>query len=371
MRFIALLSALLFSLCSFAQNYYLFVGTYTTGKSEGIYVYRFNASTGDAEKVSTASTKNPSYLAIGNGGKYLYAVNEVGNGGQGDVSAFAFDKASGKLQFINKQQSGGADPCYISAYKNGKWLVVANYSGGNLAALPIKADGSIDPVAQVIRHEGSSINKDRQEKAHVHMTEFSPDQHFLFTPDLGMDKVMIYSFNPASAQPLAAAMDSFISVEPGSGPRHLAFHPKKPYAYLIEELSGTVEAFHYNNGKLKQFQRISSHPADYKGTKGSADIHISPDGKFLYASNRGDANSIAIYGIDSANGKLHLKGIQSTMGKAPRNFVIEPTGHYLLAANQDSDNVVIFKINTETGLLTATGKQLSIPNPVCLKLLKN
>ncbi len=253
---------------------------------------------------------------------------------------------------------------------NRKWAVVANYSGGSLSALPIQADGSLAPAAQVIQHYGRGADSMRQEKAHVHSAFFTPGDHFILSADLGMDKIMIYHFNANAMQPLSDAKDSFVSVLPGSGPRHLAFHPAKPYVYAIEELSGTVEVYSYSNDRLTHKQRISSNPADFKGNKGSADIHVSPNGRFLYASNRGDANTIAIYAIDTATGKLQIKGFQPVLGKHPRNFIIDPAGHFLLVANRDTDNIVVFRIDDETGLLKATGIQIDIPNPVCLKLLK-
>jgi 6-phosphogluconolactonase len=369
MRFISLVSALLLSLCSFGQQFYLFIGTYTAGKSKGIYVYEFNAATGRAKPVSTVFSKNPSYLALSADGNYVYAVNE---GGQpGGVSAFSFDKTKGELQLLNQQSSGGADPCYVSINKASQWVVVANYSGGSLSALPVRSDGRLDSPSQLIQHTGSGADTQRQEKPHVHSVVFSPDEHFLYAADLGIDKETIYHFDPAKQQPLEATKDSFVSIVPGSGPRHFVFHPAKPWAYLIDELSGTVDAFIYDSstGNLEHFQRVSSHPAKYTGGKGSADIHISPDGKFLYASNRADANSIAIYSIDPADGKLQIKGFQSTMGNHPRNFIIDPTGHFLLVANKNTDNIVIFKINPQTGLLKANGTQIKIPSPVCLKML--
>ena len=362
--------ALILHLSGFSQDYYLFIGTYTNGNSKGIYVYQFNAATGHFKSISEISSKNPSYLAISPNGKYLYAVNENGSTTAGSVSAFSFDKSKGQLELLNQQSSGGADPCYITENNSAQWIFVANYSGGSLAALPVRPDGKIDSAAQIIQQEGKGVITERQEMAHVHSTVLSPDQHYLFTADLGNDREYIYRFDPGKKQPLTAAKDSFVTLRPGSGPRHFTFHPTKPFAYLINELSGTVDAFDYANGQLDQIQEISSHPADFKGEKGSADIHVSPDGRFLYATNRGDANSIAIYSIDQANGKLKLAGIQSTMGKHPRNFMIDPTGHFLLIANRDSDNIVIFTINSKTGLLTATGEQISIPNPVCLKMLK-
>lgn len=368
MRLTLLVSFLLLSLFGFAQKYYLFAGTYTDGDSKGIYVYQFNAATGEAVPVSTASTENPSYLALAPGGQYLYAVNETHGAKPGGVSAFAFDKATGQLKFLDKQESGGDDPCYVSVDAKRKWVMVANYSGGNLSALPVRDDGSVGALTQSIQHSGKGANPQRQGKPHVHSVVFSPDEHFLLAADLGMDKLSVYNFNAnAITQPLEPS-DSGVNIQPGSGPRHISFYPGKPYVYLMNELAGAVDVFRYTNGKLTPFQRISSLPEGYSGAMGSADIHIAPGGKFLYASNRGDANSIAIYSIDQA-GKLHIKGFQSTLGTTPRNFMIDPTGHWLLVANQKSNNVVIFRIDPKTGLLKPAGKQIGIPSPVCLKML--
>jgi 6-phosphogluconolactonase len=374
MRFIFFTAFLLFSLTGFSQQFYLFVGTYTEGSfknddSKGIYVYKFDGATGDLSPVSTAAADNPSYLAIAPGGKFLYAVNETDGAKPGGVSAFSFDKKTGQLKFINKQPSIGDDPCYITVDGHRKWALVANYGGGNLSALPIGADGALGAPTQTIQHTGSGPNKDRQEKPHVHSTILSPDEKYLLVCDLGLDKLFVEQFNYQAAQkPLTPAADSIVAVDPGAGPRHTCFHPGKPYVYLINELKGTVDVFHYTHGELKQLQQLSSHPAGYSGNIGSADIHISPNGKFLYASNRGDANSLAIYTIDPATGKLTLKGFQSTLGKTPRNFMIDPTGHWLLAANQNGRNVVVFRIDQQTGMLTDTGKKIELPAPVCLKM---
>ncbi|HUB62791.1 MAG TPA: lactonase family protein [Puia sp.] len=374
MRYYLLTLLLLLSFSGFSQQYYLFVGTYTEGSpasrgSKGIYVYRFDAATGDATPVSTAMTDNPSYLAIALGGRFVYSVNETHGTEPGGVSAFSFDKASGKLTFIDKQASGGADPCYISVDARRKWALVANYSGGNLSALPIGADGSLHPLTELIQHTGVGPVKDRQEKAHVHSTILSPDQRYLVVADLGMDELSVLRFDHAAVKkPLTPAPDPIVKIQPGYGPRHTTFCPGKPYAYLINELSGMVDAFHYANGKFTLLQAISAHPAGYTGTIGSADIHVSADCRFLYASNRGDANNIAIFAINAATGKLTWKGVVPTQGSTPRNFMIDPTGHWLLVANQNGSNVVFFRIDTRTGMLTPTGKQLSIPAPVCLKM---
>lgn len=352
-----------------AQTYTLFIGTYTGSGSRGIYVYHFNANTGNADWVSnTDSIENPSYLAISKNGKYVYAANETGGKNPGHVSSFLFNKRTGKLNFINNQLSGGDHPCYVSVTKDNKWLAVANYSGGNLSVYPINKDGGLEPAAQFIQDTGSSANKARQDKPHVHSAVFSPDERFLLTPDLGTDKVMIYSFNPSSKQVLKPANPSFAKIAPGNGPRHLTFHPNQKFAYLVEEISGTVSAFKYNNGNLKFLQRLNTHPEDYEGKIGSADIHVSPDGKFLYVSNRGEENTITIFSVNQVTGKLALKGYQPTMGKTPRNFMIDPTGNFLLVANQDTDNIVIFKRNKQTGLLQQKD-EIKVPKPVFLKMI--
>lgn len=371
MRLIFLLSITLCALSGFAQKFHLFVGTYTKGTaSKGIYVYQFDAATGNASPVSTVETVNPSYLALAPGGKFLYAVNETnGRDDPGGVSAFAFDRTTGQLRFLNKQSSGGDDPCYISVDASRKWALIANYSGGNLSALPIRPDGSLSPLTQLIQHNGSGPNKDRQEKPHVHSVTFSPDQRYLISADLGLDDLSVYKFNAAAAaHPLSAAPFSAAHCGPGDGPRHISFYPGKPYVYGMMEMGGAVDFFRWTNGKLIATQRISSLPEDFKGDIGSADIHVAPKGKFLYASNRGDANSIAIFSINTATGELTIKGFEPTQGQTPRNFMIDPTGRWLLVANQRSDNIVIFSIDQTTGLLKATGQQLSVPAPVCLKM---
>ncbi|MGZ5134148.1 MAG: lactonase family protein [Flavitalea sp.] len=373
MRFIFLVCLFFSTTGMFAQEYFLFTGTYTNGASKGIYVYSFNAATGEAKPVSVLEgISNPSFLAISPSGKYLYAVSEISGGTPSEVSAFSFDKTTGQLTLINKQLSGSQGPCYISTDASGKWVMVGHYTGGTVTAFQVEKNGGLKSQAQLITHTGNSANKQRQEKAHVHATVFTPDQRFLLVPDLGIDKIMIYRFDPAFyKKPLTTAKKQpFVSTKPGSGPRHLSFHPTLPYAYLIEELQGTISAFHYTQDTFRLIQNISSHPPDYAGTKGSADIHVSPDGKYLYASNRGDAHSLAIFSINNDNGKLAAKGFQSTLGTVPRNFIIDPTGNYLLVANQQSSNIVIFKRDKLTGQLQQTGKEISVPNPVCLVMLK-
>ncbi len=370
MKYKILVPAFLFVFCitAKAQQHYLVTGTYTTGKSEGIYVYQFNSNDGSVKGVSSAKISNPSFVAVSADEKYVYSVEEnaANKGLGGEITAFSFDKKTGTLSFLNRQPSGGDHPCYVSVDKTGKWVAAGNYTRGSLSILPVMADGSLGTATTTIKHEGSGPSKPRQNSPHVHCTFFSPDNRFLFVPDLGIDKVMIYAFDGTTGK-LTTAKQPFAESVPGSGPRHISFHPSKKYAYLMQELSGTVTAFKYKNGKLKSRQIISSMPAGDTSFAGSADIHVSPDGKFLYASNRGESNTIAIFSIHQRNGKLSLVDHQSTLGKTPRNFNFDPTGNFLLVANQNSDAIVIFKVDKQTGLLTDTNNRVDVGKPVCLK----
>jgi len=371
--FIGLVVLSFSSFACFAQtgkDYYLIAGTYTKGKSEGIYVYKFNSGSGDVSPVNKATgIKNPSFLAVSPDQRFVYAVEENHGGANvGNVVAYSFNKTDGSLTKLNSLPSSGEDPCYIAVDKTGKWVIVGNYSSGTLAVLSVNKDGSLGKTVTKIAHKGTGPNKDRQEGPHVHSTVLSPDNKFLFVPDLGIDKVMIYAFNVKTGK-LTPAKKPSASVRPGSGPRHFDFHPNGKYAYVMEEMGGAVTAFAYDaaTGGLKAIQTISSLPPDYKGSIGSADIHVSPDGRFLYASNRGESNTLAIYSIDATTGKLKFLAHQSTMGNIPRNFSFDPTSNFLLVANQESDNIVIFKRDANTGLLTDTGKRIDVGNPVCIK----
>ena len=354
-----------------AQNeHYLLIGTYTNGKSEGIYVYKFNSATGDNNFVSVAKTSNPSFLAISPNKKMVYAVNENADSTMhtfgGNISAFSFNAVTGTLTEINKQPSGGKHPCYVAVDKTGKWVFAGNYTSGTVGLLSVNKDGSLNSPTQIIQHEGSGPNKQRQQGPHVHSTVLSADNKFLYVPDLGIDKVMIYSFN--NKKGILKAVSSMASPA-GNGPRHFDFSPNQKFAYLMEEMSGTIVCYKVKKGKLEFNQRINALPAGFKGRIGSADIHVAPDGKFLYCSNRGESNTISIFSVHPADGKLTLLGHQSTMGNTPRNFNFDPSGNFLLVANQDS-NIVIFKRDKQTGLLTDTGKRIDVPNPVCVKWIE-
>ena len=372
MKILASILFSFFTIISVAQkNSKLLVGTYTNGFSEGIYVYNFNSKTGNSILIDSAKTSNPSFLAISPNKKFVYAVNEEGdsinNGGM--VSAFSINK-KGKLSFINAVASGGNHPCFIRFDKTGKWAIAGNYSGGSFSILPVNKNGSVLPAKTIIQHYGKSINKSRQESAHVHATQLSEDNKFLLVSDLGIDKLMVYNFDEINGT-VAENTSGSVSVSAGSGPRHIAFHPSQKMVYLTQELNGTVAVFSFlDKGQLKLLQTISALPVNYKGSFGGADIHVSADGKFLYASNRGESNTIVIYAIDPMTGILSLIGHQSTLGIKPRNFNFDPTGNFLLVANQDSNDIVIFKIDHQTGLLTDTGLKINVPNPVCIQWIE-
>ena len=374
-----------------AQSYYLLVGTYTnmgstsstpprdsTG-SKGIYVYRWDAATGQATLLShTTGVVNPSFLDIAPDGQHVYAATETRTTGAGSISAFLLDRGSGTLQFINKVPGGGDNPVYVAVHRSGRWVALANYTGGSLSVFPIRADGTLLPYVQNIQHTGHSVNPTRQEKSHVHSVVFSPDNRTLYAQDLGEDSISIYEFNSAVAQPLRVTntggqtAPAKVSTTPGSGPRHLTFHPNGKYAYLIEEMGGSVDVFQYypGTGHLQLLQRIAAHADTAKGPFRSSDIHVSADGRFLYATNRESESNIAVFAVDPKKGTLRTIGYQSVLGKEPRNFMLDPTGNFLLVANQDSNAVVVFKIDKETGLLEPTGQRLDVPSPSCLKMVR-
>jgi 6-phosphogluconolactonase len=350
----------------------LLIGTYTSGTStsEGIYVYSFDSKTGELEyKNEVKGIDNPSYLTISPDHKNVYAISESGGDRVGMVHAYDYDSSSGKLTFKNKESAGGQGPCYVSVDKTGSFVFTANYGSGSLAAIPILKDESLGSTVQAIYNKGNVINGS-EGPSRMHAAVISPDNNYLFAPNLGIDKIGIYRFDSkAGSNPLTPAEPEFINLPPGSGPRHFTFHPNGKYAYVIQELDGGITSFDYEDGKLSPKQTVSILPAGFEGKFGAADIHISPDGKFLYGSNRIDINEIVIYSIDQNTGMLTFVGRQSSMGEIPRNFVIDPTGDFLLVANQNTNNIVVFKRDQKTGLLTPTDVSLKIDRPVCLKFV--
>lgn len=349
----------------------IYIGTYTAGKSKGVYLVRMDTQTGHLSQPElVAEISNPSFLAIHPSQKYLYAVNEDGTfkgKNTGAVTAYAIDSTTGKLTLLNQQASGGAGPCHISLDKTGNNALVANYSSGSVAVLPIQEDGHLLEASCIVKHTGSSVDKSRQEAPHAHSVWLSPDNRYALSVDLGVDKVFSYKFNPDAG---TIQDSSSVSSAPGAGPRHLAFHPNGRYAYVINELNNTVTAMTYdaNTGVLKPIESVSSLPKGHKETSYTSEILVHPNGKFLYGSNR-IHDSIAIFSIDSATGKIKLLGTEPTQGKYPRNFNIDPSGNFLLAANQNGDSIVAYRVNTTTGLLTPTGQTLSLQQPACIKFL--
>jgi 6-phosphogluconolactonase len=345
-----------------AQERAAYVGTYTNGASKGIYAFRFNSSSGKTtEPVLAAESSNPSFLVVHPNGRLLYAANENRDG---MVSAFSIQPAGGRLALLNSVSSHGDAPCHVAVDRTGKWLFAANYNSGSVAVFPIGADGKLGEATAVVRHIGSSVNRERQAGPHAHEVVVSADNRFVLVPDLGADHVVIYRFDVMTGK-LTPNTPAFVKAAAGAGPRHLAFAPDGRFVYVMNEMAASVTAFRYDNGALNELQTLSTLPADFAGPKSGAEIAIHPSGKVLYASNRGH-DSIAVFRIDPDKGTLVAAGRVPTQGKTPRNFVIDPMGAYLLAANQDSDTIVIFRIDSKTGGLTPSGNIVHIPTPVSI-----
>jgi 6-phosphogluconolactonase len=348
----------------------VFIGTYTEkegSQSKGVYVYRMDPSSGELSfQWEAKGILNPSYLAIHPQKRFLYAVNEVQSfGGQegGGVTALSIDPASGELNLLNAYSSEGKAPCYISVEQSGQFALVANYSGGNAAMLPIQPDGGLGPANDVVQHSGSSVHPERQTAPFVHSILPDPTNRFAIAADLGADKLVIYEMDLEQAK---LKKHAEVKVKPGSGPRHSTFHPNGNYLYLINELSSTVTVYRYDSdaGGLEEVQTISTLPEGFEGENLCADLHIY--GRYLYASNR-KHDSLAWYLIDENTGALSYQGEVPSGGKEPRGFAIDPTGNFLLAAHERSDNVVIFQIDPATGKPLETGREVKVSFPVCVK----
>jgi len=352
------------------SQYLVYVGTYTENKSKGIYAYRFDADTGQLSSLGLAAESvNPSFLASDPSRRFLFAVNEISKyegRSSGGVSAFAIDRGTGKLTFLNEVPSRGAGPCHVAVDKTGKYVLVANYEGGSLAVFPILKDGRLGESTAFVRHHGASIDPQRQEGPHAHSVYLSPDNRFALCADLGLDEVLVYRFD-AEKGTLAPNNPAFAKVNPGAGPRHFAFHPNGKFGYAIDEMQSTVTAFSYepSSGTLRVLQTVTTLPKDFQGENSTAEVFVHPSGKFLYGSNRGH-DSIAMFTINGRKGTLTPNGYALTLGKTPRNFALDPTGSFLFAANQDSDSVVEFRIDLNTGRLAPTGQVLEVPSPVCV-----
>jgi 6-phosphogluconolactonase len=348
----------------------VYIGTYTGAKSKGVYVSRLDPATGKLSTPELAvETKSPSFLAVHPNHRFLYAVSEVNKfegKPEGGVSAFGIDSKTGKLSLINQQRSGGTGPCHLEVDGTGKCVLVANYGSGSLAALPIHADGKLAEPSAVIQHEGSSVNPQRQAGPHAHFIIPDPANRFALACDLGLDKVLIYQLDPVKGSLIANSPPS-IAIKPGSGPRHLAFHPNGQVVYLINEMSSTLITMAYDaqRGALEELQTISTLPEKYGGESSCAEVQVHPSGRFVYGSNRGH-DSIAVFAADPKTGKLTFVEHQPTKGKTPRHFGIDPSGKWLLAENQGSDTIVVFRIDSKSGRLSAAGQSVEVGAPACV-----
>lgn len=355
------------------HSYFVYVGTYTGADSKGIYGYRFDETTGRLEPMGIAAeVVNPSFVITDPAHRHLYAVTEMTGRGpnaykdNGSISSFSIDPKTGSLKLLNKVSSGGGGPCHLVVDKLGKILFVANYGSGNVASFAIEADGSIGAMTGLDQHSGSSVDPRRQKGPHAHSVVISPDNRFLFVPDLGLDRIMVYRIDEAKRS-FTPNNPAYVSVKPGLGPRHFAFGAGARFAYAVCEMGSSVVAFSYDPaaGKLTPVQTISTLPPDFSGEDNSAEIQVDRSGRILYASNRGD-NSITVFQIDAKTGMLSKIQVVPTQGKIPRNFVLDPSGKYLIAANQESNDLVVFTIDSASGKLTPTDQVVELPSPVSI-----
>ena len=357
------------------RSYLVYVGTNVSGdQAPTIYLYRLHAATGELTPLSVQrGGSQPSYLTMDAARRHLYAVSETGTfqgrANSGGVSAFAVSPTTGALTLLDQQPSLGASPCYISLDHTGKNVLVANYVGGNVALLPLRADGALAPAAATDQHQPPLGPHQNQDHAHAHCIIPDPANRYAFAVDLGTDKVYGYQLDAAGA-PLRPLPTPAFAAKPGAGPRHLTFHPNGRWAYLENELNSTVTALAYDaaHGAFSEIQTASTLPADFTGNNSGADVHVSPDGRFLYTSNRGD-NSLAVFSIAPADGRLALVQHVSTQGKTPRNFALDPSGRLLLVANQNSDNIFTYRVDKQSGKLTPTEQSVSLPTPMFVEIV--
>ena len=358
-------------------SYLVYVGTYTTSASKGIYVYRFKSGSLAPLGLDglAAQTDNPSFLAADPSHRFLYAVNETQSyqnpeghqeQGSGTVSAFSLDRHNGRLKLLNVVPSDGTDPCFVALDHTGKYVLVANYTSGSVAVFPVLRDGRLAKASAFIQHTGHSVDLQRQEAPHAHDISVSRDNRFALAADLGLDKLLVYRFDPSRGS-LSPNDPPSAGVTPGLGPRHFVFDVAGKSVYLLSEIKSSVTVFSYDqaNGVLREISTISALPPGFTGENSGAEIALGRSGRFLYASNRG-ADSIAVFAIDPGRHTLKTVEHVPTLGKTPRSFGIDPTGRYLLAANQDSGNVVVFEINPRSGELKPTGQVVEVPSPVCV-----
>lgn len=352
------------------SDWRVYIGTYTGGNSEGIYLLTLDGETGMLENLGLAGkVENPSFLALHPTLPCLYSVGDgavTPDSRGGLVSAFRIDPAEGRLTLLNQQPTEGKGPCHVAVDRAGRHVLAANYGSGSVNVLPVAEDGTLQPVCDFEQHKGSSVNPQRQEGPHAHSVTLDIEGKFVFAADLGLDKMMIYRYDDASGQ-LKAHEPPCVAVAPGAGPRHFAFHPSGRFAYVVNELGNTVTAFTYDAaaGRLAAFQSVATLPEGWEGENTTAEIRVHPSGRFVFASNRGH-DSIAGFAVDETSGRLSGLGQTPTQGKVPRNFNISPDGRFLLAANQETGTVVVFRVNADSGALEPTGGKADAPTPVCV-----
>ncbi len=351
----------------------VYIGSYAERDAEGIHIFRLDMATGGLSRIGAATgVKNPSFQAIHPNQKFLYTVGESSDfqgGRSGSVAAFAIDPDTGALTFLNEEPTLGTGPCHVIVDRGGRHALAANYSSGSVVVLPINPDGSVGTACAFNQHEGSSVHP-RQTSPHAHCVNNDAADRFVVSADLGLDQILIYRYDSQRGNLLLNPDMPAVKVEPGAGPRHFSFHPNGKFAYVINELNSTVTAFSYDadRGTLTTLQNVSTLPPDFTGDNTTAEVFVSPDGQFLYGSNRGH-NSIVVFAIDPQTGQLRFVSHHPTQGEQPRNFGIDPTGTFLLAANQRTGNVVVFRVDKATGRLESTGHVVQLPTPVCVTFL--
>jgi 6-phosphogluconolactonase len=349
---------------------HVYLGTYTSNGGEGIYRFALDGSTGALKRLGVqAGVVNPSFLALDASGRRLYAVNEVDayyGKPEGALSAFRIEDGSGELSLINQQPSKGASPCHLALDRTERVLFAANYGGGSVAVFPLRADGGLDPCSHLARHEGCGPVLDRQETPHAHCVAADPSNRHVLAADLGADRIFAYALD-AERGALRAAPSGGCAAAPGSGPRHLAFHPEGRWVYVVHELEDRISRYAYDGmtGALRSEEAVVSLPEGFADRNYGAGIEVDPRGRFLYVSNRGQ-DAIAHFRIDAGDGSLAYQGCYPTRGKFPRHFAMDPGGRFLIAANQKSDAVSVFRIDPVTGGLEDTGHGASVPSPVCV-----
>ena len=360
-------------LAAVAQDNLVFFGTHSVGAKKGISVAHFNSETGVLTKPElVVEAPAPAYFIIHPDGKHLYACNsnDFAKGYTGQtITAYSIDPKNGNLTLLNQQSSGSADPSYICMDASKRFVLVANYKGGSVAVITLKPDGSLGEITANIKHTGRSVDTVRQTQPYVHSIKLDPTNHFALVADLGLDKLFVYRFNSETGS-LEPNDSPFAAVAPGSGPRHIAFHPNGKFVYLINEIACTIITYAWDSttGKLIELQTSSTLPSDFKGKNTCAEIEVYPNGKFLYASNRGH-ESLAVFAIDSTNGKISLLEHIPTQGHWPRNFSFDPTNKWLIVTNHNSDNAMVFKVDDKSGHLTPVGNPVPIAYPFCIRFL--